>query len=88
MWIPLRTRSFIRQVAHSKFICFEDDLHGPDARASYMEITYIRFSIRTTDIMVWTGQALIWKLHAAKVRPSGLDSIQERISAKFGKPIA
>jgi len=53
-----------KEVAHSKFIRPDDGLHGPDTRASYMEIGYIRFTVRTR-------QALIWKLHAAKVRPSG-----------------
>jgi len=33
-------------------------------------------------------QPLIWKLHAAKVQPSGRGSIQERISTKFGKLIS
>jgi hypothetical protein len=35
--------------------------------------------------MVWTREALIWKLRAVKVRPFGLDSNQERISMKFWK---
>jgi len=34
------------------------------------------------------AQALIWKLLAAEVQPSGHGSIQERISIEFGKPIA
>jgi hypothetical protein len=42
----------------------------------------------STDAMVRTREALIWKLRATKVRPFGHDSIQERISAKFGKSIA
>jgi hypothetical protein len=48
-----------------------DGLRGPDTRASYMEIACIRFTIQTTDVMVRTCQALIWKLHAARVRLSG-----------------
>jgi len=71
MWIPVRTRSSIRQVAHSKFRRPDHGLHGLNARASYMEIAYIRFIIRTTVFMVRTRQALIWKLCAAEVRPSG-----------------
>jgi hypothetical protein len=67
MWIPVRTRSSIRQVAHSKIRRPDDDLHGPDARASYMEIVCNRFIVRKIDVMVRTRQALIWKLGAAKV---------------------
>jgi len=59
MWIPVRTHSSIRQVAHSKFIRPDDGLHGPVARASYMEIAYIRFPVRTTDVMVQTRQTFI-----------------------------
>jgi hypothetical protein len=64
MWIPVRTRSFIRQVVHSKFRLSEDGLLGPDARASYMEIACIKFTVWTTNIMVRTHQASIWKLRA------------------------
>jgi hypothetical protein len=42
----------------------------PDARASYMEIVFIKSTVRTTYPMVRTRQALIWKLCAAKVRLS------------------
>jgi hypothetical protein len=38
---------------------------------SYSKIACIRFTVQTTDVMVRTCQALIWKLHAAKVRPFG-----------------
>jgi hypothetical protein len=41
MWIPVQTRSTIRQVAHSKFRRLDDSIHGPDARATYMEIACI-----------------------------------------------
>jgi len=41
MWILVRTRSSIRQVAHSKFRRPVVSLHGPDARATYMEIVCI-----------------------------------------------
>jgi hypothetical protein len=34
------------------------------------------------------AQALIWKLRATEVQPSGRSSIREKISSKFGKPIA
>jgi hypothetical protein len=69
-WIPVRMRSFIRQIEHSNFRRLDDSLHGSDARVSYMKIACIRSTVRTTDVMVWTCQALIWKLCAAKVRPS------------------
>jgi hypothetical protein len=75
MWIPVWTRSSIRQVAHSKFRRPDDGIHGPDAQASYIEFACIRSTVRTTYPMVRTRQALIWKLHAAKVRPSGRCSI-------------
>jgi hypothetical protein len=42
-------------------------LHGPATRASYMEIVCIRLTIQTTVFMVWTLEALIWKLRAAIV---------------------
>jgi hypothetical protein len=69
--VPIRTRSLIRQVMHSKSRHLDVSLHGPNAQTSYMEIACIRSTIRTTAVMVRTLQALIWKLHVAKVRPSG-----------------
>jgi hypothetical protein len=71
MCVPIQTRSFIRQVLHSKSRRLDVSLHGPGAQASYMEIACIRSTVRTTDVMVQTLQALIWKLRASKVRPSG-----------------
>jgi hypothetical protein len=38
MWIPVRTRSSIRQVAHSKSRRLDASLHGPDARATYVSL--------------------------------------------------
>jgi hypothetical protein len=63
IWIPVRTFSSIRQVAHSKFRCPDDSIHGPDAWATYMKIARIKSTVRTTI-------PLIWKLRAAEVRPS------------------
>jgi hypothetical protein len=37
----------------------DNGLHGSDARASYMEIACIRFTIQTTYVMVQMHQALI-----------------------------
>jgi hypothetical protein len=68
---PVRTMSSIRQVMHTKFNRPDDSLHVPDAQASYMKIVCIRSIVRTRAVMARTCQALIWKLHAAKVRPSG-----------------
>jgi hypothetical protein len=70
MCVPVWTRSFIRQVVHSKSRRPDVSLHGLDAQASYMEIAFIRSTIWMIDVMVQTCQALIWKLHVAKVRPS------------------
>jgi hypothetical protein len=44
---------------------------GLDARASDMEIRCIGSTVRTTIPLVRTCEALIWKLLAAEVRPSG-----------------
>jgi len=94
IWIPVRTRSCIRQVVHSISRRLDVSPHGPDSWASYMEIGCIRSTIQTTDPMVRTHEPLIWKLRATKcdrpddrATPSGRGSIQERISAKFGKPV-
>jgi hypothetical protein len=59
MWIPVRTYSSIRQVAHSKFRLPDDSIHGSNTRASYMEIVCIKFTVWMTDVMVRTREALI-----------------------------
>jgi hypothetical protein len=41
IWIPARTHSSIRQVVHSKSRCPDSSRHGPDARATLMEIACI-----------------------------------------------
>jgi hypothetical protein len=72
MWIPVRMRSSIRQVGHSKSRCPDANLHGPDARAIYMEIACSwSTTIRTT------GQHC---LDAAQIR--------KEFQQSFGKPIA
>jgi hypothetical protein len=76
MWIPVRTCSSIRQVAHSKSRRPDASLHGSDVRAIYMEIACIKSIVRMTIPLVWTGKALIWKLRAAEVRQSGRGSNQ------------
>jgi hypothetical protein len=67
----VQTRSFIRQVVHSKFNRPDNSIYGPDAQASYMKIVCIRSTVWTTTVIVQTHQALIWKLRIVKVRPSG-----------------
>jgi hypothetical protein len=64
MWIPVWTRSSLKQVEHSKFRRLDNSLHGPDARATYMEIACIWSTVRMRE-------AFVWKLRAAKVRSSG-----------------
>jgi hypothetical protein len=71
MWIPVLTRSSIGQVKHSNFRCPDDSIHGPDARATNMEIACIKLTVLTTIPLVRTHEALIWKLRAAEVRPFG-----------------
>jgi hypothetical protein len=63
----------------------DDGPHGPDARASDMEIACIRSTVRTTILLVWTREALVWKLLAAEVRPSGRQGTTVRTLLKTGK---
>jgi hypothetical protein len=62
----------VRQNVEEQFKSRRSDIghHGPDARASDMEITCIRATVRTTILLVWMREASIWKLLAADVRPS------------------
>jgi hypothetical protein len=90
MWIPVRTRTSIRQVSHSKSRRLDVNPFAPDARASDMEIACIRSTVWTTIPLVRTCEALVWEVLVAEVQPpedrappSGRGSNQERISAKF-----
>jgi hypothetical protein len=85
MWIPIRTRSSIRQVSHSKFRRLDSSLRGPEARATYMEILCIWATVRTIIPLVRTREALIWKLHAVEVRSSGRQGNTVRRRLKSGK---
>jgi len=85
MWIPVQTRSFIRQVVHSISRRLDVSHHGPNGRASYMEIACIRSTIQTTNPMIQTREALIWKLREAKVRPSGQQGYTVRTRLNSGK---
>jgi len=85
MWIPVRTRSSIRQVVHSKFRRQDASFHGLNAWDTYLEIACIRSTVETIIPMVRTCKTLIWKLHAAKVRPSGRQGNTVRTWLKSGK---
>jgi hypothetical protein len=54
-WIPVRTRSSIRQVSSFKSKRPDASHHGPDARVSNMEIACIRSTVRTTILLVRTS---------------------------------
>jgi hypothetical protein len=69
MWILVRMHSSIRPNANR---------HGPDARASDMEIGCIRSAVRTTVPPIWTRKDFIWKLLAADMRPSRRQGITVR----------
>jgi hypothetical protein len=84
-WIPVRIRLFIRQVSHSKSRRLDTSQHGPDVRASYLEIACIKSAIRTTIPLVWTREAFIWKLLAMEVRSSGRQGITVRTRFKNRK---
>jgi hypothetical protein len=84
-WIPIRTRSSIRQVSHSKSRRPEASQLGPNARASDMEIACIRLNVRTTIPLVQTDEALVWKLLAVEVRLSGRQDTTVGTPLKTGK---
>jgi len=85
MWTPVQTCSSIRQVSHSKSRRPDASLHGPDARASDMEITCIRSIVWTTIPLVRTHEGLIWKLLVVEVRPSERQGNTIRMRLKLGK---
>jgi len=84
-WILVRTRSSIRQVSYSKSRCPDASQHGPDARASNMEIACIRSTVWTTIHLVRTREALVRKLLAAEVRPSRRQDTTIQTRFKTGK---
>jgi hypothetical protein len=67
----VRTHSSIRQVSHSKSRRSDASQHGPDVRASDMEIACIKSIVQKIIPLVRTHKAFIWKLLAVEVRPSG-----------------
>jgi len=81
-WIPVRTRYSLRQVRNSNSTLQTLVCHGPDARSTDMEIACKRSTIRMAIPMVRTREALVRKLLAANVWPSGGQSltVQTRLS--------
>jgi len=77
-WIPIRTRSSIRQVSQFKSRCPDASQHGPDSRISDIEIACIKSTVQTTVPPVRTCKAFIWKLLAAEVRLFGRQGITVR----------
>jgi hypothetical protein len=70
-WIPVRTRSSIRQVSQFKSRRPDASQHGPDPRTSDMEIACFKSTVRTIIPLVQMCKAFIWKLLAENVRPFG-----------------
>jgi len=81
----VRTRLSIRQVSQFKSRRQDDDPHGPNARASDMEIACIKPTVRTIILLVRTSEAFIRKLLAADVRPSGRQGTTVRTQLKNRK---
>jgi len=77
---PSEQAKSIRQVSHSKSRRPDASHHGPDARASDMEIACIRLTVRTTILLLWTCDRPDDRAH----RPDEALK-QEKISAKFSK---
>jgi len=70
-WILLQMHSSLREVSQFKSRRPDDGPHGPDARASDMEIACIKSTVRTTIPLVWMSEAFIRKLLAVEVQLSG-----------------
>jgi hypothetical protein len=85
MWIPIRTRSSIRQVSQFKSRRSGASQHGPEMRTSDMEIACIKSTIRTNIPPVRTREAFIRKLLVVEVRPSGRQGINVRMQLKNKK---
>jgi hypothetical protein len=84
-WIPVQTRSSIRQVSQFKSRRPDDGPYSQDARASDMEIACIKSTVRTIIPLVWTREAFIKKLLIVDVRPSGRQEITVRMRLKNRK---
>jgi hypothetical protein len=79
---PSGCATYLRQVRNSNSTVRTPVYYGPDARTTDMEITCRRSTFRTVIPKVRTREALVRKLLAADVRPSGRQcfTIQTRLS--------
>jgi hypothetical protein len=95
MWILVRTRSSIRQVAHSKFRRPDDGLHGPVVWTRELHIWKLRASDQPSERhILWSGRAKSWYGNCVQemcdrpddwATPSGHGSNRKRISCEFWK---
>jgi hypothetical protein len=74
----VRTRYSLRQVRNSNSTVRTPVYHGPNACTTDMEIACRRSTVRTAILLVRTREALIRKLVAADVRPSGRQCLTVR----------
>jgi hypothetical protein len=70
-WIPVRTCYSLRQVRNSNLTVRTPAYHDPDARMTDIVIACSGSPVRTSILLVRTGEAFIRKLLAADVRPFG-----------------
>jgi hypothetical protein len=57
---PVWTIFSIRQDVHTKFNRPDDNLHGPNDQASYMEIACTSSTVRTSPLWSGRSKALLW----------------------------
>jgi hypothetical protein len=70
-WIIVWTRYSLRKVRNFNSTVQTSAYQGPDARTTDMEIACRRSTVRTAILMVRTHEALVRKLLATDLRPSG-----------------
>jgi hypothetical protein len=91
-WILVWMRSSIRQVSQFKSRCPDASQHGPDARASDMEIACIRSAIRMTIIPARTLGNYVQQTYdrlGDRASPSGRSSQTGKIFSEiFGISVA
>jgi hypothetical protein len=68
---------------HKASIAFK--IQTSERKSSWSRRASIRSTFRTTIPLVWTGEALIWKLRATKVRSSGRQGTTVQTRLKLGK---
>jgi hypothetical protein len=71
MYDPVQIMFSIRQDVHTKFNRMDVSLHGPDDKASYMEIACTSSTVQTSAFRVQTLQSLVMVITAIKVQLSG-----------------